>query len=249
MDIVEFYKIKKENIFVKDFENFDKNNILTFSNEGITVIYAPNGVGKTSFSKVLNCEKGCSFEAKFRTVIANENINELFYVISDQNSRHIIQGETEEFLLGDNIKKEFELKKEIDKSIQDIFESKLPKILKENFNISKAKSTLIDLIEDTELKKYISDIANNKSKGKGIDLQQFTQKIKKLKKCNISEYVENKFNYYIKDIENKESIINKINKIAENSIRINENVEEVEENTTAIEVLSKYPNKETLHSL
>ena len=178
MNVVEFYKIKKENIFTDDFENFNKNNKLAFSNEGIVVVYAANGVGKTSLSKVLNSEKGTNFKAEYDEVISNESSNELFYVISDQNSRHIIQGETEEFLLGDNIKEEFDLKKQIDKYMKGIFENKLPKILKETFNISKAKSTLIDFIQDTELKKYISDIANNKSKGRKINIEQFAKKIK-----------------------------------------------------------------------
>lgn len=243
MDILEFYKIKKEKIFTNDFETFIKNNKIAFSNVGISVIYAPNGVGKTSLSKVLNCEEGSEFDAKFGTVVANEKLNELFHVISDQNSRHIIQGETEEFLLGDDVRKEFELKKEIDNVITEIFENKLPKILKDTFNISKAKSTVINLLEDNELKKYISDIANNKSRGKGISIEEFTQKIKFLKTCNIEDYSEDKFNYYIKDIESKESIINKITKITESDIRENQKVEEIEENTIAIEILSKYSHK------
>ena len=240
MDILEFYKIKKEKIFTNDFETFIKNNKIAFSNVGISVIYAPNGVGKTSLSKVLNCEEGSNFDAKFGTVVANEKQNELFHVILDQNSRHIIQGETEEFLLGDDVRKEFELKKEIDDVIIEIFEGKLPKILKDTFNISKAKSTVINLLEDNELKKYISDIANNKSRGKGISIEEFTQKIKFLKTCNIENYSEDKFNYYIKDIESKESIINKI---TESDIRENQKVEEIEENTIAIEILSKYSHK------
>ena len=137
MDILEFYKIKRENIFANDFNNFIKNNKIAFSENGIAVIYAPNGVGKTSLSKVLDCQKGSEFDAKFGTIIVNEKKNDLFHVISDQNSRHIIQGETEEFLLGDDIRKEFELKKKIDNEIAEVFENKLPKILKDNFNISK----------------------------------------------------------------------------------------------------------------
>lgn len=243
MDLIEFYSIKKENIFASDFKTFIKNNKIAFSDAGISVIYAPNGVGKTSLSKVLNSEEGCSFDAKFGTIVANEKNNELFHVISDQNSRHIIQGETEEFLLGDDVRKEFELKKEIDKEISEIFANKLPKILKDTYNISKIKSALINLIEDVDLKKYISDIANNKSRGKEIDIEAFSKKIKTLKTVNIQEYSEDKFNYYVKDIENKESIICKIKEITEEDIRKNEKVEEIEENTIAIEILSKYSHK------
>lgn len=243
MDLIEFYSIKKENIFAGDFKTFIKNNKIAFSDAGISVIYAPNGVGKTSLSKVLNSEEGGSFNAKFGTIVANEKNNELFHVISDQNSRHIIQGETEEFLLGDDVRKEFELKKEIDKEISEIFANKLPKILKDTYNISKIKSALINLIEDIDLKKYISDIANNKSRGKEIDIEAFSKKIKTLKKVNIQEYSEDKFDYYVKDIENKESIICKIKEITEEGIRKNEKVEEIEENTIAIEILSKYSHK------
>lgn len=243
MDILEFYKIKRENIFANDFNNFIKNNKIAFSENGIAVIYAPNGVGKTSLSKVLDCQKGSEFDAKFGTIIVNEKKNDLFHVISDQNSRHIIQGETEEFLLGDDIRKEFELKKKIDNEIAEVFENKLPKILKDNFNISKTKGTLINLIEDSKLKEFISDIANAKSRGKGINIEEFANKIKILKVLNIKEYSEDRFNYYIKDIENKESIINKINDITENDIRANEKVEEIEENNVAIEILSKYSHK------
>ena len=182
MDLMEFYSIKKENIFASDFKTFVKNNKIAFSDAGISVIYAPNGVGKTSLSKVLNSEEGCSFDAKFGTIVANEKNNELFHVISDQNSRHIIQGETEEFLLGDDVRKEFELKKEIDKEISEIFINKLPKILKDTYNISKIKSALINLIEDVDLKKYISDIANNKSRGKEIDIEAFSKKNQNIKK-------------------------------------------------------------------
>lgn len=243
MDILEFYKIKRENIFANDFDNFIKNNKITFSETGIAVIYAPNGVGKTSLSKVLDCQKGSEFDAKFGTIVVNEKKNDLFHVISDQNSRHIIQGETEEFLLGDDIRKEFELKKKIDNEITEVFENKLPKVLKDNFNISKTKGALINLIEDSKLKEFVSDIANAKSRGKGINIEEFANKIKTLTVLNIKEYSEDKFNYYIKDIENKESIINKINEITENDIRANEKVEEIEENNVAIEILSKYSHK------
>ena len=120
MSEIIFNKIKKDNIFVKDFHSFIKNNKIDFSEKNITVLYAPNGVGKTSLSKILGCEKNTSFEAVYNDKVFDENSNELFHIISDQNGRNIIQGDTEEFLLGDNIRKEFELKKEIDDTITEI---------------------------------------------------------------------------------------------------------------------------------
>lgn len=241
--MLEFSKIKKENIFGKEFENFLKNNIIKFSNNGIAVLYAPNGVGKTSFSKILNNENGCSFNVKYNGTEINEQSNSLFYVISDQNSRHIIKGKTKEFLLGDNIRKEFELKEEIDRNITEILENKLNKTLKDNFNISKVKSPLLDSITDNELKQFIRDIVNKSSKGKNIKVDDFAKKIKNMKMIEIQEFSDKKFAYYINDIENKESIINKINNIIENDVNGNPKVEEIEENTVAIEILSKYSHK------
>ena len=45
-----------------------KNNIITFSNEGIAVLYGPNGTGKTSLVKVLTGEKGTSVKYEFENV-------------------------------------------------------------------------------------------------------------------------------------------------------------------------------------
>ena len=49
---LEFLKLKKENIFCEDFIDMDKNNIIDFINTNINVLYAPNGVGKSSFCKI-----------------------------------------------------------------------------------------------------------------------------------------------------------------------------------------------------
>ena len=53
-----FSKIVNNTIFVDDYTKFEKNNVVTFSNSGIVVLYGPNGTGKTSLVKVLSGEKG-----------------------------------------------------------------------------------------------------------------------------------------------------------------------------------------------
>lgn len=52
-----FSKIVNNTIFVDDYTKFEKNNVVTFSNSGIVVLYGPNGTGKTSLVKVLSGEK------------------------------------------------------------------------------------------------------------------------------------------------------------------------------------------------
>ena len=49
-----FNKIENGLIFTSDFSTFIKNNVISFSNSGISVIYGPNGTGKTSLAKVLS---------------------------------------------------------------------------------------------------------------------------------------------------------------------------------------------------
>lgn len=46
-----FEKIENEDIFVSDYKRPTRNNEIDFSREGISVIYGPNGTGKTSLVK------------------------------------------------------------------------------------------------------------------------------------------------------------------------------------------------------
>ena len=41
-----FSKIVNNTIFVDDYTKFEKNNVVTFPNSGIVVLYGPNGTGK-----------------------------------------------------------------------------------------------------------------------------------------------------------------------------------------------------------
>ena len=117
--MLEFTKIKKQEIFNTDFLNMTENNKITFLNTNLSVIYAPNGVGKSSLCSVLNGEGEFSviFEG---TNYTNTNCN-LFHVILDQNNRNIIGGVAKDYLLGDNIAREFELKEWLDNKILDIY--------------------------------------------------------------------------------------------------------------------------------
>lgn len=94
--ILEFRKIKKENIFNEDFNEFNTNNTIDFSEKSVSVLYAPNGVGKSSFTKTLG--RFGEFELNYNNVIYNEQNCNLFHVINDQNSRNIIKGTAEDFL-------------------------------------------------------------------------------------------------------------------------------------------------------
>ncbi len=158
-------KLQLNNIFCSDFVNLQENNIIDFTREGVAVLYGPNGTGKTSFANSL--KQGSS--AEIDIAIENNNYSDPeespFYIIDDQNGRNIIRGETEDFVLGDNIRREYELKESIENNFKQIFQS-LNQSLRNQYKITKQSSPLLKLIDNENINKFIADIINNQSKGK-----------------------------------------------------------------------------------
>lgn len=72
-----------------------KNNTIDFTNTDINVLYAPNGVGKSSFCKIL--ENQGEFLLNYNGNQYSTNNCNLFHVINDQNSRNIIKGKAKDF--------------------------------------------------------------------------------------------------------------------------------------------------------
>lgn len=234
-----FSKIQRKDIFCEDFESLTENNIVEFSSDGIVVIYGPNGVGKTSLSKVLSSAQDTELEFFIEGKKYTESDNDLFHVIADQNGRNIIKGETHEFLLGDNIEKEYNLKKSIDEHFSDLFRNIMPGLLKTEFNISSKSSNLIKLIP-IALKGYIESIANNRDRGDSIDRDKFFEELQTIKKYDLEDYDEEKYAFFKKDYEGKESVIVKILEIKENSIKKNEDIRKINEYNHAIDILDKF---------
>lgn len=237
-----FTKIKRENIFCDDFYDFKDNNEIEFSRDKIAILYGPNGIGKTSLAKVLSNDKTSEFTVEFNNHIYNEKNNNLFHIINDQNGRNIIKGTTEDFLLGDNIKKEHELRDHIDSEFDEIFKKNLIISLKTEFNISKKTDNLIKKISNDTLRAFVKDLANNKSKGDDIK-DDFLSKIKLLKGKELVEYDQDKFKFLVEDFESKKSIISKIMMINNNLITKNIKVKEIEENNEAIKILERFNYK------
>lgn len=237
-----FSKLQKEDIFCRDFNEFERNNEIVFSSQGIAILYAPNGTGKTSLVKILSNSDNCIFNVSYNGQLYDTSNNNLFHIINDQNSRNLIAGTTKDFLLGDNIKKEFDLKAYIDKEFGGILQGLIDK-LKNNFNISKKTSPLIDKVENVDLKTYIQDLANSQSKGKQIEQQYFVNKISYLNFHEIS-YEENKLNYLIRNCNDKKSFILKILEINSDKIKKESAVQQIEENQEAIKILKKFDYKD-----
>jgi ABC-type Mn2+/Zn2+ transport system ATPase subunit len=237
---IQFQKIKKGKIFCEEFSDMQENNKIVFSPNKIAIVYGPNGTGKTSVAKVLAREPGAEYTLTIDGVTFTEKESGVAHVISDQNDRNIIQGSTEDFILGANIKKEYELKKRIDADFINLFESKLVPSLKSKFGISTKKTQFDKFFLDNELLAFISDIANTKSKGKGIERSDFVAYFNKQTLQSIDQFDESVFKYFVDDFKNKDSAIRiflgQIFKLDSEEKAILK----LEENDEAVKILKKF---------
>lgn len=233
-------KLKRENIFCNDFKDLKVNNEIQFSKNGVAVIYGPNGTGKTSLAMVLAQEKNTEYTVQFNGKMYTEQDNSFVHIIHDQNGRNIIEGSTEDFILGDNIKREYELKKDLDSGFDSLY-SNLINILKERYGISIKSSIFLNFISDNLLKNYISDLANSKQKGKNISRDEFLNHFssKNLKEINKS-FDEEKFSFFVEDLRSKNSCLKALEKVVIDSFCKEDEYEKIEQTDDAVRILEKY---------
>ncbi|MDC7865687.1 hypothetical protein TH59_10775 [Pantoea ananatis] len=235
-----FSKIKKGKIFTDEFINLDKNNKLEFGQKRTCILYGPNGTGKTSFSKVLNQEVGSEYIIFVDDEEHTHKTPKIAHVISDQNDRNIIQGETQDFILGDDIKKEYELKEKLNSAFSLLFEKDLVDILKRKYQISKVSTNFDGVIQDKKLKDFISDVANNKSRGRKINREDFIDTIYKQDINEVADYDELKFSFFINDYASDDSIIRNLSSY---NFKLNgreEGFVKLEEQSEALSLLKKF---------
>jgi len=171
--LIRINKVAKANIFCEEYANLIANNLIEFDRNRFVIIYGPNGTGKTSLAKVFDQEPGSEYNISINNVVYTEKDVKFAHVISDQNDRNVIEGDTQDFILGDNVKKEYELKKRIESGFKTLFDGKIISGLKGIFGISTKKSQFDRFFTDKTLLEYISDLANTRSKGKSIDRNGF----------------------------------------------------------------------------
>ena len=237
-----FEKIENEDIFVSDYKKFIRNNEIDFSKEGISVIYGPNGTCKTSLVKVLSSEKGT--KVKYTYDGKEYTDGSQFFVINDQNNRNIIQGETKDFLLGDDIKKEFELQEYIANEYNRLCTESIS-ILKSNYSVSSSSSKSIDCFSEwTSIQNIIKDLMNNRSKGSKTGVDTYISELEKHTQITIPDYEQAKLDYIISDLSEKNPLIIEIETIDTSKLANNSHIKEIEENTEAIKILSRFSYKD-----
>ncbi len=233
-----FNKIENSDIFAHDFNPFTRNNQIDFPRqEEIVVIYGPNGTGKTSLIKVLSDAANTKLEFQYEGVTHTTGEG-VFHIISDQNNRNIISGETRDFFLGDNIQREFQLQDTLNEK-RNILITSIISTLKSN-GITAAKSPLVELIDNEQLEAFLKDCANNKYKGEHYSNEQIVDIFSLLELSELGEYDEDKLNFLISDFGKKKPIILQIEQLASETLTPNVHVREIEENTEAISILNRF---------
>lgn len=234
-----FNKIESGDIFTRDFSPLVRNNEISFpTSEEIAVIYGPNGTGKTSLIKVLGNAKDTKVEFSFDNTEYQTGAN-VFHIINDQNNRNIISGETRDFFLGDNIRHEFELQDQVANDRNAII-SAILSLIKNTFGISAGNSPLIDLLSKPELVAFIKDCANSKSKGNRYTTDALVALLSSLEHHATPEFSQEKLLFVQNDWASKQSIIKQLEMLVGTEITPNTHVHEIEENTEAIGILSRF---------
>lgn len=239
---IKFTKLQKNKILNAEFQSLKENNTITFSQDGIAVVYAPNGAGKTTIARILQGQDDTRMEAEFdNQTYTSENCKSLFHVIEDQLARNIIEGHTDEFVLGDNIAKERQIKAEMDTVYNEVFQG-IQQILKSKYKTSKKDTTLIKSFQEDLIISFLNNICKRGANADDLTVDEFIRTIDKIHTCSIPSCDEKKLDFYINDVNDAESksIIYKIMNLKNTSISKNSQIENLEKNTDALKILEKY---------
>lgn len=243
MKKIVFNKLKKGNILRPEFESLSENNQLDFQNHNNVILYAPNGTGKTTFANILRGDDNCELNIQIddEHIDSKEAINKRIHVISDQISRHVIEGATDEYILGENIALERKKKAEYERELEQFIEN-IQNLLKNEFGITKTTACFYNIISDDTFKEIIKTLAKKGAKITDINIPEMFGCFKILQNQDTSTFDEQKLNFLKNDLSDKikdsltETIINfKIEKLVKN-----ENVKIIDENLDSIPILQKY---------
>lgn len=250
---LEFNSIKNQSIFQPEFQSFSVNgyNVIEFKKQpqaagGIAVVYASNGTGKSSLTAVLGNEKtreDLSFEAIYKGNQVIQPETKAFHTIGDQISRNVIEGETSDYLIGQDIKREYVLKKKIADGFETAF-NELNSEYKNGYKTTKVSDYLLSVMHDRNPEAYtfVRDIVNKQSKGKNIDRSLFLTYVRDVQKQpRLVDINREKREFVINNVKIVECLL----QIDLAQIVANADVQEIEQNDDAINILGKYKH---LHS-
>ncbi len=242
-------KMTYDNILEEDFHSLSTTgrNEIEFKmqgSRGMAVVYAPNGTGKSTISNLLEStetSENRNFEIGFneRTIVPEDNF---FHVIHDQMGRNVIKGDTSDYLIGADIRREYELNKVIAEGFLTAYTT-FAKRMKKDFEISKISDFLLDFVNNEQIKIYIKMIIPNKHRRTEINQTDFVHFIMQTPHEVIREDLDQeKLEFTISNVG--KVLIEKVLLLAEN-VQCSHEVAIIEQNTDAIKVLRKYSELHT----
>lgn len=253
-----FSMIKNNDIFENDFVNLSQQvGTIEFKRKqgagGIAVVYAPNGTGKTSLSNLLDIETSTEKSSFSATDEQGNSIvpeTGAFHVIQDQLNRNVIRGNTTDYLIGAQIRQEYELRDRINSAFQTAY-NQLSMKYKTEFNVSKVGDyllTQIQLFQDTMHQtayKYVRSIVNSRQHGKDIDRNEFVSFIRDTEnRPSLLELDSTKRAFVVTDLS-KSKTVERILSINPAEIIADTNTVLVERHDDAIGILKKYHSLES----
>ena len=254
-----FKSIKNESIFGSDFENLSESQgTIEFKHMhtpgGLAVVYAPNGTGKSSFTRVVSSEKSTaniSFLAEDETGNSITPENGAFHTIKDQINRNVIGGKETDYLVGAQIRREYELRDSINSDYSNAI-NMLVGVYKNEFKVSKVGDLLLNHIPELEGESFqkaylfVKSIVNSRSRGKDINQNEFVEFIRnESNRPIILDYDEEKRLWLIRDINENNSIVKQIMNIEFSNAISNNEILQIERHDTAIGVLRQYSHLDT----
>ena len=252
-----FSSIKNGTIFEPEFQTMTPaNGTIEFKHlntaGGIAVVYAPNGTGKSSLTKVLEIDE-ISDNMSF-AVTEDNGIAVMpgdFHIIPDQINRNVIRGKETDYLIGRQIRREYELRERINTAF-DIAYKALAGKYKSDFKVSKVGDFLLAQIQNLQggsyptAFTYLRTIINNRTHGKDIDQAEFVTFIRDDdNKPSLIHLESAKKEWVIADCSGRAKIVERIIGLDYHTVVANNEIVQIERHDDAIGILKKYHSLDT----
>lgn len=249
-----FSSIKNGTIFGSEFQKLDSyNGTIEFKHKnksgGIAVVYAPNGTGKSSFAKTVEAE----FSTDRLSFVATDDVDmtitperQVFHVIPDQINRNVIPGKETDYLIGSQIKREYELRETINTTFETSYTA-LANRYKNEFKVSRVSDYLLTQIETLPNKPYptafefLRTIINKQAHSTDVDVVKFVTFIRdENNRPKTVQLDEGKRKWVIDDCGSKNSIIKRIINLDYHTVIVDSKTILIEQHDDAIGILKKY---------
>ena len=117
-------------------------------------------------------------------------------------------------------------------------------MLKRTYMISSSSSKAIECFtNETQIYSLVKDLMNNRSKGNKVGIDGYISAMELYKNIVVGEFEEEKLNFLIAELSEKDSLIEEIESLEVTKMTANAQIKEIEENTEALRILNHFHYK------